>query len=243
MAIGTRIRWALEQRKQSIRALHKALQGEGLPHTSYPALHRYLKGESDPSADFVTAVASLLRVRPEWLLTGNGPALEEEWEREQQRDRARAAVEIRERARDPFDDAEFIATLPLGNDELRLARYKALRRFAQRLYDAEGSQAVWGMESDRRALLAAAATFLVAVDAAFLAAGQYGEHGHTNPRGRRGFRRVLLLESSASGGWQVMWTDAILDLFARRVFGLGERAPDTFVDAHDQSGPQPDFSF
>ncbi len=244
MSIGTRLRSALKARNVSIRALHKSLQGNGLPGTSYPALHRYLKDQVQPPADFVAAVVTVLRVRPEWLLLGSGPALEEDWEREQQRERERAGMALVGRVEDPFGDFHFIGGLPLGGEHVRWAHYNALRRFARRLYDAGASQQTWAMEDDRRALLAAAARFLVEVDDAFAKAGSDPEARDPSRARSLTFRSDLLLQGSSSSGWQGTWADAVLDLFARRVIGLGERDPENFWDAHSPAaGRGPDLSF
>ena len=142
-------------------------------------------------------------------------------------------------------DGKYIASLDLGDQPSRWRRYQAVRRFAHRLYDAEASQAVWAMEHDRHAILRAALRFLIDVETAFVGAGTNDMESQAEGRLGLTFRHDLFLRGSSSGGWYVTWSDAVLDLFARRVIGLGERDPENHWDAHDPAanGPPPDLSF
>ena len=51
------------------------LRGRG---TSYASIRRYLAGEAEPSITFLERAAEVTRVRPEWLIAGQGGATEGE---------------------------------------------------------------------------------------------------------------------------------------------------------------------
>ncbi len=76
--IGERLRWALEHREISIRAFQQEMHSMQVPGSSYPAVHRYLKGETTPSVEFLMKAAGFLKVRPAWLIVGDGFPTEEE---------------------------------------------------------------------------------------------------------------------------------------------------------------------
>lgn len=141
----------------------------------------------------------------------------------------------------------------------------AVRRFAQTLDDAYFPDAPWKMPDVKRTLLRGAAEFLVRAEEGFVAAirgtrpkrleqlrqeaerlkNQLArvraailakEEGKEAPDD--GFPEItgLFLESSASVAWKTIWYDAILDLFCRRVYGLGERWSSSWYDAHHPVG-------
>lgn len=62
----------------SIRAFHDALQARRpVPKgASYASVHKYLKGQGEPPLQLVQAAADLLRLREEWLLSGEGAPTE-----------------------------------------------------------------------------------------------------------------------------------------------------------------------
>jgi hypothetical protein len=255
--VGERLRLALAVRKRSIRALHKALQGDELPGTSYAALHRYVKDKAQPPADFLAATARELRVRPEWLLLGEGPAFQETWEQEREHERRavfEAGREAEQQARlaqarereqraeldEPWNYMTFTRNLPLGPEPMATHRLRAIRRFLRKLEDADLANPQRGFinVSSRLALLYAAGVFLVRVDEAFAAAARPSEEGDDYYRGGRG--RDWLIEVLVDGTTPpesiVAWHDAALDLFGRRVRWLGardEHSRDLGDDARD----------
>jgi hypothetical protein len=226
MTIKQRLEHARELRGFSLRKFQQeieklARQDKSVPATSYPAIHRYLKDKkTQPPSDFVAAAARILRVRPEWLLLGEGPRTVEEFTQQEAQRLGEVVREGIDAAAHP--DQHFIATMDELGPRLspqRWRRLQAVERFAQKLFDAGPSAERWAMQRDRHELLRAAGRFLIGVEDAFDRAG-HGDH-------------TLLLLSSASPGWYVAWSDAVLDLFARRVYGLGERDQSNPWDAHE----------
>ena len=72
MSLGERLRKAVNLKYGSIRSFHKELEGRKVKGGSYPQVHRYLADKSTPSIAFLTAASEVLRVRRQWLLTGEG---------------------------------------------------------------------------------------------------------------------------------------------------------------------------
>lgn len=224
MDIGERIEEVLNQKGMSKRRFAKLLKPSGARGISYPAIFRYLPSEdakrrkgkrTPPPAEFVVAAAKVLGVMPGWLLTGEGPRTPEDVEAQ------RRALE---HLMDPDRDGqEYVKGLDLGTGQAAEVRRDALLRFIRKL-DAKSRYTPEFFEAgERAALVQAAATFMIGVDGAFQASTRT-----KLPNVRSGDPRPLvsggiLLGQSSAGGWLVYWCDAILDLFARRVIGLGER--------------------
>ena len=78
MSFAERLRHAIETRMErgSIREFHKRIAERDVSGSSYPVIHRYLKGEVMPPLDFLEAAAEVLRVRPAWLILGEGEPTE-----------------------------------------------------------------------------------------------------------------------------------------------------------------------
>jgi hypothetical protein len=134
-------------------------------------------------------------------------------------------------------DADLAADLiPDGPDAA--FRRAALVRFARRLDDCDFPGAPWSQPQQRRELLSAAARFIVAVDGAFEYSGKVSPDADSKTAKGRLFHDTLLVRNTSSPGAYAIWADAILDLFARRAYGLGERTGAAF-DAHSPAaGPR-----
>ena len=232
--LHNRLEYALVVRNLSIRKFHKALQDDGYPHTSYQAVRRYLKGHAKPTSDFLAAATRILGVRPEWLLWGEGPDTQEEWEQERRREMESFALEVLDRTQNP--DEHFVASL----DELgtkfstkRSRRRLALLRFARKMFDAGPTSASrWAEVETRQDLLRAAGRFLVGVEKAFEQASRRYPDRLAQDGSLPNRLDELLVTQSASDGWYVHWSDGVLQLFASRVIGLGERDPHNLWDSH-----------
>ena len=232
--VHERLERALAVRKLSIRKFHAALQGDGYPHTSYQAVRRYLKGQAKPTSDFLAAATRILRVRPEWLVLGEGPGTYEEWEKARRREMEAFAVEALDRVRNP--DEHFLSTL----DELgprfspeRSRRHLALIRFSRKMFDAGPvSSDRWARVDLREDLLRAAGRFLVGVETAFEQASRRYPDRLAQDGSLPNRLDELLVTRSASDGWYIQWSDGVLQLFASRVIGLGERDPNNSWDSH-----------
>lgn len=224
MGFAERLKQSAGNAGLSIRELHRRLSG--LPGSSYPSIHRYLRGRAEPPAGFVTGAANVLGVLPGWLLTGDGPRTAEE-----------TAVEEQRRLDESGDPDRphllYVRELDLGDDGHAESRRRALLRFSRKLEDASLLPVLSSVsrEGERAALMASAGSFLVKVERSFQEAAStpIGLPTELDPRPLVA-RRILLGESSSTG-WRVIWHDAILDLFALRVFGLGERSG-RLSDAH-----------
>ena len=77
--LGERLRHAVTEGGLSVRAFHRAMDGErGVYGSSYPNVHRYLADKADPSLEFLRQASDLLSVRYEWLAVGHGQPTEAE---------------------------------------------------------------------------------------------------------------------------------------------------------------------
>lgn len=183
--------------------LHSKLEQDRAP--SYVTVKRWVNGENEAPPSFFDAVAPILGVRLAWLLTGEQPKTEEAAQRASDEQLRQQLAQL---------DAERLGELDLGVGAYRERRIDALLRFARKLHDADRLtlRSAWGSwgEPMRSELLLAAGTFLLAADAAIDAA----YHRCTGAI----VHRVVLSSSD-----YVDWSDAVLDLFARRIVGLGAR--------------------
>jgi hypothetical protein len=128
-------------------------------------------------------------------------------------------------------DVELLRGFSLGQGFFAGRRRAALLRFARRLDDAVFAGAPWASRGSRNTLLSAAGAFLVGVEEAFDRVGRQHPNAKKESVASRLFLSQLLLRDTDSSGAYVVWADAILDLFARRVYGLGERT-NSFFDTH-----------
>ena len=110
-------------------------------------------------------------------------------------------------------------------DPLTHQRRLALVRFARKLDDAAFPGAPWEGEPERRALITEAARFLTTADDAINASAAPD----------------LLQRDTGGRGSLVSWYDAVLDLFARRVRGLGVRTGGMYDS--DATDLRPDVLF
>jgi len=261
-----RLRTALERREISIREFQRLMEATGIEGTSYPAVHRALQGKPVPAIDFLEGAARILDVRREWLILGAGEMTEEEQRKTTEAPEPPAMrgadVDLKNVETILKENLDFVRPLIGDHDRARAIirfqeRQSAVRRFARKLADAEWPDSPWQRLGKRRRgeLYAAAARFLVGVERLFDDIGtgatvgrkmNEDEEGNYSPwfdrvsytRDKRvPFAEDLFLGESWSRGWYVVWSDAVLDLFARRVKGLGERTG-TFIDAHVPRGTE-----
>jgi transcriptional regulator with XRE-family HTH domain len=232
-SIASRLSLELDRAGMSKKAFWRALTDSKVLGTSYPAITRYLNGTTHPSADFVVAAAEVLQVTPGYLLTGDSPRLQAE------ADQHRQAFQQLPRLTDSDRHYwTFVANLPLGSGRERDVRRGALIQFAKKMANVSIMNVEMFDVAEREALIAAAGVFLVEVEQAFQAAARAPVAGRGRSDPSPLVTAGLLLGSSSSGGWWVNWTDAVLDLFARRVMGLGERSGQ-WADAHHPVGQDP----
>jgi hypothetical protein len=119
-------------------------------------------------------------------------------------------------------DASIIAELQLGSGNGRQRRIDALLRFTRKLDDAERLTPNAPWDAMRDDLLRAAGSFLVAVDKAIEEVGMQPMESWPALKGRMP-RSHLIHGVAPSSPDYVDWSDAVLDLFSRRVVGLGAR--------------------
>ena len=218
MTLGERLQTAVDAKYENAHQFQGDMASRGVKGSAYPSIYSYLKGKSAPSLEFLQEAAKLLGVRLMWLAFGEGPPTEE------------AAAPAGRLTEDEFWAREeaFIASLDLGTDDRQYSRQNALLRFDRTLSDAQLPRTPWTASWEtREALLRGAGRFLVAVDDAVdIAAQRDGDAGND-----AAFWDELILRRSAAVPWNVLWYDAVLALFARRVRGLGIRAGD-WADTH-----------
>ena len=231
MTLGERLQTAVDAKYENAHQFQGDMAKRGVKGSAYPSIYSYLKGKSAPSLEFLQEAAELLGVRLMWLAFGEGEPTEE----------AAAPRRVGLLSEDEFWAREeaLIASLDLGDDDRQYSRRNALLRFDRTLSDAQLPRTPWTASWEtREALLRGAGRFLVAVDDAVdLAAQRDGE-----PAEGGAFWDELILRRSASTPWNVLWYDAVLALFARRVRGLGIRAGG-WGEAHERRsvsmGPTP----
>jgi hypothetical protein len=201
---------------------------------TYDTMYRYVRkgARTEPPPSLLALVAECYGFSADWLLTGEGP----------EKRTARDSLITREAVDRALErpDENFISSQSfnvVGTDSFSGHRREAVLRFAGKLFAVRQSQDRWMAEEDRHRLLRAAGAFLRAVDTGFSEAAResWEEYpGHGLPVSADD----LLVVRSASDGWYVTWSDAVLDLFARRVIGLGERDPKNAWDLHAPTGPR-----
>lgn len=83
MTLGERLRLSIERWGGGIRGFQKEMKAHEVRGHSMPSIYSYLDDEVTPSLDFLEVAADVLRVRLEWLRTGEGKptAAEEEIEK------------------------------------------------------------------------------------------------------------------------------------------------------------------
>jgi len=309
MTVAARLTQALSHRPGwDAPRLQRALASRGVLDT-LGVVNGYVSGTQEPSKEWLLEAAKMLEVRPEWLLTGDGPMTEEPSEERDEEEAAKERAEAaptKERAdatpkkgrvdrepkkqrgetvaqrssgvlaraaseaRDAIPSSFGRESLDITRDEVRevvlptlekgahddprvghqivARRLKAMYRFATKLNHARVADSSWRPPEDRRRLLVAAARFLVKVERAFADVTREPVYVPTMATDENGSDAAddvtmkpppwspvlgeMLVEPSLSEGWYVTWSDAVLDLFARRVRGLGERTG-TQPDAHN----------
>ena len=130
----------------------------------------------------------------------------------------------------PTPEAAFTSTrdivrdLPLGKGLEAESRRRALLRFARKMDDVSHLTPEMYMVTERAALIAAAGTFLVEVERAYQQAAATPVEDSGIPGRHPLVTGEILVRSSSTGGALLSWQDAILELFARRVIGVGEQS-------------------
>ncbi len=223
MTLKQRLARAIETSFGSVLAFQRALQKTGVKGSTYPSVSSYLNAAGpDPSLKFLLCAAPLLEVLPQWLVLGIGPDTQAEADRQSRR---------MAEALDPDGaDWPYVEQLSLGSGLLAAHGRRALMRFNRKLTDATTGTSPWDEREVRADLLAAAGHFLVAVEAAFQSAASVSNRPLPDGEKRLVSERVLLAYSDSTSWWTT-WTDAVLELFGRRVYGLvgqGDRlSPDS----------------
>lgn len=236
----------LSQRR--LAELVEAEAGEGVKGTSEASVRNYLSGKvTSPPLEWIGAAACVLNVRPEWLAFGTGPRTEAEAER----DSWIAFTWGGDPGPDETEGGVRRALKAAGgvrvaSDKRTPYREAALGRFLVKLADLSFPGAPWEGDEDRQRLLEAAAIFILAVDRAIDGGEKPPVAGEEDEpewwwdaleRGRlarveqmENPRPPLVLDWSESPAWWGIWYDAALELFSRRVIGLGERAGGLYDD-------------
>ena len=237
MSFAERFDQALKNAGKKIRPFHEELANSekwsDVPGSSYSMIHRYLRGKSTPPVEFIEAAADMLGVNAPWLAFGTGPR--------DQNETLAQEKEIMERAwklgsLTEHDEERAFAYL---SEEDRIKHHD--KRAAIGRFSAKMSAAISAPFADmetRTHVLQCALRFLIGVEEMF---DQFGDPDPDNPDTRlafKGDRSDLYLLRSDSSGWRATWQDAVLDLYARRVKGLGERS-DEYFDQHAASGRVP----
>jgi hypothetical protein len=236
--VSERLQWALEQSGKSIRSFHRELAAKKVRGSSYATVFRYVTGKRPAPHAFLEVAARLLGVRFVWLTTGEGPRTDEDADRLALRDKfiqAQAAA-IADRTAEDWElvNAAVDAALPNTADHVKKGYlHSALLRFARKLRDTEHPESPW-QGSARGELLTVAARFVVGVNSAFDAAALQHPHAKEGEPGFNEFHDDLLLRVSSAAGFNVTWYDAVMELFGRRVMGLGERT-NHWMDLHAPS--------
>lgn len=232
-----RVELAREEAGHDLKRFWSQLVDRADLELGYETARRYHR-DREPSLDYLVAIAEVFGYRLEWLATGQEPMkpLTSQLEERELLKRLNTSIDIQV--------AQFIDTMPTDQDptesrQLHQRRKDAVRRFAHKLMDAEVPGVQWYHREERQQLLRAAWTFLVEVEEA-VAAAEGALHGVDRTDHGDGDRLAktgpeILLTGSGSRGWYATWSDRVLDLFAMRVYGLGERS-DAFFDAHSPTG-------
>ena len=217
--VADRLQQAVRDRFPDVLAFQRAMQKKGVTGSSQGSVYAYIGGASVPSLEFLKAAAEILNVRPEWLMLGSGPRTEEEHRRELER--LMSLGDLRGR------DVEAAFAALSEEDQVRhVGKRAAIARFSTKLTDAGST--TFSDPDDRDAVLRAALLFLIGVEELF---GRVTSPNPDEDLTRRMGYDWLFLRSSSSRGWRTTWEDAVLDLFSRRVKGLGERSNDIW-DTH-----------
>lgn len=203
--------------------------------------------------EWVEAFADVVGFRAEYLWTGEGPTTvaEEEEQRRGEQERYRDAILNAQNAASKRGEAlrhsllqapDVALLLYLDPDpDFRARRRRgALLRFARKLDDVADPGAPWRSEESRRDLLTAAHAFLAGAEAAFEHAGGWSTGASTAVERIAGLDG--LLARSLSDGEYVSWSDAGLDFFSRRVYGLGTRPVEPRAYAAPEAAPTPEGS-
>ena len=178
----------------------------------------------EPPVHYVVRLSEVFDVNPEWLLTGS-----EAW-------LGRAREEVEQTAGNP-ETLAFLQKLDCGDRPRAPDRRAAVLRFARTLDDARGPDVPWDDPDAYREVLAVAMRFLVQVDEAAAVAERLDPTAEEDTVASR-LVSPWFLPDSAAKGWYVSWSDAVLDLFARRVYGLGERSGG-LTDSHAPVAQRP----
>jgi hypothetical protein len=193
--------------------------------TTYAAVK---KGRLPRDLDtFAADAAAVLGVNVAWLAAGTGPKTVYAGEMlaamDQMEQKGLAVLH------DPADVAT-LAALDLGSPDVTSRRRAAVLRFADRLDDVDAP----GANPDRRAQLVRAAARIL-IDAETSWERTYAEADALTPGPKvrpawteppsivTGLASGLLVDPWHDPGRYVLWADRILDAFADRVIGLGER--------------------
>ena len=217
MTLAQRIEKAIAEKfGGSIRAFQQALQERGVRGSTYASVHSYVRGDATPGLEFVETAADVLGVRPEWLAFERGRPTQAE------QDAADVVDAVDRSSRNPLLDLAFS-----GLSEEEAARHKwkqrAMRRFIAKIGDGPTGVGPWTDRDNLTRVLQEALRFLIHVEEFFQ---------------REDLPPEMFLRHSQSNGWNATWEDAVLDLYSRRVRGLGERTDspwDGHVWTHDHS--------
>lgn len=212
MALAHRLETAIAERfNGSIRAFQQALQERGARGSAYASVHSYVKGEAIPSLEFVETAADVLGVRPEWLGFGRGEPTEEQEENRTRQTQAHEHLVERKLIVLAYSGLE-------SEDQKKHAnKMRAIRRFALKCGDGPLGTGLWEEDEYIARVLQEALRFLIHVEEFFQ---------------REDLPEDTFLRRSEAHGWNVMWQDAVLDLYARRVKGLGVRSGSEW-DVHE----------
>lgn len=211
----------------------RAMQGVPLKsQVTYPSTLTY-HTDRDATAVYLGHVSRAFGVRMEWLTFGDGPMTKEEEQRELA-DRFFNAGSLQS-----HDVDRAFAYLPEEERRKHFDKRAALARYSDKLADVISAPF---MEMEARTdVLQCALRFLIGVEEMF---DRFEDPNPDNPETRlafKGSRADLYLMRSASSGWRVTWQDAVLDLYSRRVKGLGERSEE-FWDQHHPAAGRPPLS-
>lgn len=234
--------WQPASGRPSLRNFHRTLAAAHSDDpgttTSYSAIQKYVAGETEPSISFLEAAASILQVRPVWLMAGEGSPTKVT-------ELARVKADLRSISGSWWEDSaqDLVVNWSAGSDRRSDDRRHAILRFGRKLADAEFASADWFYPERREELIREAMDFLVLVDGFF----KGPESAQAEPPGaestaeqrrealdermRLSDRHQLIIAESESKSWYVTWADEVLALFSLRVQGLGIRT-DGLEDSH-----------
>jgi hypothetical protein len=196
---------------------------------SYPSALTYHTNREPPAA-YLAHVAKVFGVRMEWLATGEGHMT-----------KAEEQSEIMERAWQSgslttHDIDRAFAYLSEDERRTHFDKRAAISRFSGKITDVI-SASFMEMET-RTHVLQCALRFLIGIEQMFDRFGQLDPDNPETDLARKSSLDDLYLLQSSSRGWRVAWQDAVLDLYSRRVKGLGERSAD-YWDQHAPTGRPP----